>query len=414
MNTNSEVTPVLGSLLLKDYVFDLPDERIARYPLEQRDQSKLLVYKDKNISHRHFFDLPDELPEDSFLVFNDTCVIPARAYFQKPTGATVEVLFLQPELPSRNIQEAMLIKKSCVWECMIGNKKRWKQGETLETKLKVNNFEITISVAYANYEQNHVQLEWSDEELTFLDIISALGTIPLPPYLNRETEERDNSTYQTIYAMNKGAVAAPTAGLHFTPEVFSKLDNKGIKHAFLTLHVGAGTFQPIKVSSVNEHIMHKEQVVYSRDLIDQLILNPEKIVAVGTTSLRSLESLYWFGVELITKGSRAKFIIEKNLPYQPFSGPLPTSMESLKAIQKYMESNFLNELWGETGIFIFPGYQFRLVKGLITNYHQPGSTLILLIAAFTGNDWRQIYDEALNKDYRFLSYGDSSLLWREQ
>lgn len=408
MNTNPEI--LQDSLLLKDFLFDLPDEKIARYPLEQRDQSRLLVYKNREIVHRRFSDIPEELPAESFLVFNDTRVIPARAYFQKSTGAKIEILFLQPELPSRNIQEAMMIRKSCVWACMIGNKKRWKKGEVLTTSLQVKDQDIIVSATYADYEYNHVQLEWSDEELTFLDIITALGTIPLPPYLNRETEESDNSTYQTIYAAHKGAVAAPTAGLHFTEEVFDKLKSKGIDHSFLTLHVGAGTFQPIKVSTVNEHIMHKEQVVYSRDLVVKLMENLGNIVAVGTTSLRSLESLYWFGAELITKGKNAQFYIDKNTPYQQVV--TPETAESLKAVLNYMEENFLDELWGETGIFVYPGYSFRLVDGLITNYHQPGSTLILLIAAFTGEDWRKIYKEALDNDYRFLSYGDSSLLWK--
>jgi len=408
MNTNSEI--IQDSLLLKDYLFDLPEEKIARYPLEQRDQSKLLIYRNGEIAHRQFSDLPEELPANAFLVFNDTRVIPARAHFQKSTGATIEILFLQPELPSRNIQEAMLIRKSCVWGCMIGNKKRWKPEEILRTMLAINNSEVTLIATYADYEKNQVQLEWSDEECTFLDIISALGTIPLPPYLNRDAEESDTTSYQTIYAAHKGAVAAPTAGLHFTPTVFEKLNARGVKHSFLTLHVGAGTFQPIKATSVNEHIMHKEQVVYSRELLTQLLLNLGHIVAVGTTSLRSLESLYWFGAELITHGNNVRFYIEKNTPYQATNNP--SAEAALQAVLEYMDTNFLTELWGETGIFIYPGYKFRLVDGLVTNYHQPGSTLILLIAAFTGNDWRKIYKEALDHEYRFLSYGDSSLLWK--
>jgi S-adenosylmethionine:tRNA ribosyltransferase-isomerase len=400
-----------SELLLKDYTFDLPEERIAKYPLEQRDQSKLLVYKQGVCRHTHFYELSKELPESAFLVFNDTKVIPARAHFRKSTGATIEILFLQPELPSRNIQEAMLIKKSSVWQCMVGNKKRWKAGESLETELIVEESKVNVKVTYVDYEQNHISIEWSDETYTFLDIISALGSIPLPPYLNRDTEESDVETYQTVYAKNKGAVAAPTAGLHFTPAVFSQLAAKGILHDFLTLHVGAGTFQPIKVEAIADHTMHKEQVVYTRRLIENLIKNEQGIVAVGTTSLRSLESLYWFGFKLLKEGKKARFQIEKSLPYTYPVEEHPSASEVLTAVLEYMEEHFLDELWGETGIFIYPGYDFKIVKGLITNYHQPGSTLVLLIAAFTKNNWRTIYQEAFENDYRFLSYGDSSLLW---
>lgn len=398
-------------LLLKDYMFDLPDERIAKYPLEQRDQSKLLVYKEGVIKHTQFCQISHELPDSSFLVFNDTKVIPARAHFKKVTGAVVELLFLQPELPSRTIQEAMLIKKSCVWQCMVGNKKRWKEGESLQTTVQIGKDSVVVTVAYANYALNHIAIEWSDEQYTFLDVISALGSIPLPPYLNRDTEKGDEVTYQTVYAKNKGAVAAPTAGLHFTEAVFQQLAVKGIQHDFLTLHVGAGTFQPIKVATVSEHTMHKEQVVYTRQLIANLLQHQANIVAVGTTSLRSLESLYWFGFLLIKEGANARFEIEKSLPYSCPIDQHPSAEESLKAILAYMDQHFIEELWGETGIFIYPGYDFKIVKGLITNYHQPGSTLVLLIAAFTKNRWREIYQEAFDHQYRFLSYGDSSLLW---
>jgi S-adenosylmethionine:tRNA ribosyltransferase-isomerase len=260
-----------------------------------------------------------------------------------------------------------------------------------------------------DYEQNLVRLSW-DADVTFLDLVKALGEIPLPPYLNRDTEEPDKETYQTVYAYHDGAVAAPTAGLHFTPRVFGELATKGIRKSFLTLHVGAGTFQPIKVEKVTEHRMHSEQVVFTRALIDELLQSVAHIVPVGTTSLRSLESLYWFGVKLFKKETTI-FNIEKLYPYPWNEEELPSARQSLLAIADYMDEAQLDEVVGETEIFIFPGYRFRLCRGIITNYHQPGSTLILLVAAFVGNDWKKIYSEALANDYRFLSYGDSSLLW---
>ncbi|WP_254413344.1 S-adenosylmethionine:tRNA ribosyltransferase-isomerase [Dyadobacter diqingensis] len=398
------------SLRIESFDYDLPDEKIARYPLDPRDSSKLLIYDQGNIKHQKFSDLTGNLPENTLLVFNDTKVIPARAYFQKETGATIEILLLHPELPTRIINDAMLVRDSCVWECMIGNKKRFKITDTLTTALIVKGISVKLQVAYGDYEKNHVKFWW-DQDIPFLDIVQALGEIPLPPYLKRDTEEQDKQTYQTVYARQNGAVAAPTAGLHFTDTVFKALADKGIRRSFLTLHVGAGTFQPIKASSVTQHKMHAEQVVYSRELIKELLKNTESIVPVGTTSLRSLESLYWYGVKLF-RAETTLFNIEKLYPYPFAPDELPSAEESLRAIIAYMDSENLDEIVGETEIFIFPGYKFRLCKGLVTNYHQPGSTLILLVAALVGEDWKKIYKEAMDRGYRFLSYGDSSLLWK--
>ncbi|MCF2446340.1 S-adenosylmethionine:tRNA ribosyltransferase-isomerase [Dyadobacter sp. CY345] len=399
------------SLRIESFDYDLPDNRIARYPLDPRDSSKLLIYNQGVIEHQTFERLTENLPADTLLVFNDTKVIPARAYFQKETGATVEILLLHPELPTRIINDAMLVTDSCVWECMIGNKKRFKSTDTLSTNLVVHGKSVKLQVGYADYDKNHIKLWW-DQEIQFLDIVQALGEIPLPPYLKRDTEEGDKKTYQTVYARQNGAVAAPTAGLHFTEKVFKQLAEKGVRRSFLTLHVGAGTFQPIKANSVTEHKMHAEQVVYSRQLIDELLKNTENIVPVGTTSLRSLESLYWFGVKLFRRET-TEFNIAKLYPYPFKAEELPSAKEALMAIADYMDKEKLDEVVGETEIFIFPGYIFRLCKGLITNYHQPGSTLILLVAALVGEEWRSIYKEAMDKGYRFLSYGDSSLLWRK-
>lgn len=398
------------AIRLEEFNYDLPDERIARYPVEPRDSSKLLTYKDGRVDHRQFTDLPGQLPADTLLVFNNTKVIPARARFQKETGAQIEILFLHPEQPTRVINDAMLVKGGCVWECMIGNKKRWKLKDVLKSELLIGAVTVSLSASYADYEHNLVQLNWNGD-FTFLEVVQALGQIPLPPYLNRETEERDLDTYQTVYAKQNGAVAAPTAGLHFTDDVFAQLAAKGVKSTFLTLHVGAGTFQPIKASSVTEHRMHSEQVVYTRALITELLSRIDTIIPVGTTSLRSLESLYWYGVKLI-KGADTTFFIAKLYPYPFEENELPDARTALEAVANFMDQGGIDELVGETEIFIFPGYQFRVCQGIVTNFHQPGSTLILLIAAMTGNDWKNIYDEALANDYRFLSYGDSSLLWR--
>ncbi|MCF0071346.1 S-adenosylmethionine:tRNA ribosyltransferase-isomerase [Dyadobacter sp. CY261] len=394
---------------LQSYTYELPDQRIAKYPMPVRDESKLMVYRDGEITHLQFTDVVSQLPENTLLVFNDTKVIPARAHFRKETGAVIELLLLHPELPTRVINDAMLVKHSCVWECMIGNKKRWKAGDTLRNDILVNRLPVTLQVSYHDYEQNLIRLSW-DADITFLDLVKALGEIPLPPYLNRDTEELDSQTYQTVYAHHDGAVAAPTAGLHFTPRVFDALHKKGIRNSFLTLHVGAGTFQPIKVEKVTEHRMHSEQVVFTRVLIEDLLRSVDYILPVGTTSLRSLESLYWFGVKLFKKETTA-FNIEKLYPYPWKEEELPSARQSLQAIAGQMDQAGLSEIVGETEIFIFPGYRFRLCRGIITNYHQPGSTLILLVAAFLGNDWKKVYSEALANDYRFLSYGDSSLLW---
>lgn len=403
---------MLPEILLADYQYDLPDERIARYPLEPRDSSKLLIYREGNITHERFYNLPDYIPSDSFLVFNDTKVIPARVFFQKSTGAIIEIFLLHPEAPTRIINDAMQQTESCVWSCMIGNKKRWKRGEVLSLQFTVGDISHQFEAEWVDVESSWVKFSWiptshsSFVSPSFAEVIRALGEIPLPPYLNRKAESQDLETYQTVYSKIEGAVAAPTAGLHFTESVFQKLAQKGIDQAFVTLHVGAGTFQPVKVLSAIEHAMHAEQVVFTQELLEKLHKNLGRIIAVGTTSIRALESLYWYGVRLL-QGEKS-FWIEKLSPYQ--TEQVPSAINSLEAVLNYMREENLTELVGETEIMIFPGYEFKLCKGLITNYHQPNSTLMLLVAAFVGTDWRKIYDEALANDYRFLSYGDSSLL----
>ena len=418
----------MQNIKLFDYTYNLPDERIAKFPLSKRDESKLLVYQQGQISHAVFKNITDYLPKNSLLVFNNTKVIPARIHFKKSTGAVIQLFLLHPVLPTSVINLAMEVTNSCVWECMIGNKKRWKKGDILSQILMIDNQEVEVKAEIFDEEKNHVKLSWkvvgSNEVvgidtnksnlipntsylIPFSKLIQFLGQIPLPPYLNREAETADYETYQTVYSEKKGAVAAPTAGLHFTQEVLQNLEKQGIKQEFLTLHVGAGTFQPIKVENIIEHRMHNEQVVFTKKNIENLLANLGNIIPIGTTSMRTLESIYWFGVKYL-KGDNYPLLIEKLYPYQ--HEKLPSTAESLKAILKEMEKNNVEEITAETEIFIFPSYQFKLCRGIITNYHQPESTLILLIAALIGEDWRKIYEEAMTKDYRFLSYGDSSLL----
>ena len=424
---NPCVISLMQDIKLSDYTYHLPDERIAKFPLSKRDESKLLVYQQGKISHTVFKNITDYLPKNSLLVFNNTKVIPARIHFQKSTGAIIQIFLLHPVLPTPVINLAMDVTDSCVWECMIGNRKRWKKGDVLSQVLIVDGQEVEVKAEIFDEEKNYVQFRYevvgmnyevekantldliphTSYLLPFSKLIQTLGTIPLPPYLNRETEASDSETYQTVYSEKKGAVAAPTAGLHFTQEVLQNLEKQDIKQDFLTLHVGAGTFQPIKVENIVEHKMHNEQVVFTKKNIEILLENLGNIIPVGTTSMRTLESIYWFGVKFL-KGDDLHLLIEKLYPYQHEN--LPSVEDSLKAILTEMDKKNTEEITAETEIFIFPGYQFKICKGIITNYHQPESTLILLIAALIGEDWRKVYHEAMTNDYRFLSYGDSSLL----
>lgn len=399
----------MPAINLRDYEYTLPEDRIAKHPLEKRDSSKLMQYREGVLSHFHFYDLPDLLPSDTLLVYNDTKVIPARLIFQRETGATIEVFLLAPVTPTRVISEIMLATYPVTWETMIGNAKRWKENEILKGRVMAKGKEVILSAEIVDRESKWVRFTWSDSIVAFVDVVEASGEVPLPPYLNRKPIEDDKNRYQTVYSKNEGAVAAPTAGLHFTDEVFAALRKKGIQEAEVTLHVSAGTFQPIKVENVLEHPMHSEQIQVKKETLEKLINSIGPIVAVGTTSVRTLESLYWFGVKLI-EGKGEEVFIPKLFAYED-RGSLPSKNESLSAVLNWLEINGHDSVFGSTEIFIFPGYTYRMVDGLITNFHQPGSTLVLLIATILGEDWKKVYSEALEKDYRFLSYGDSSLLW---
>ena len=394
---------------LNEYEYTLPAERIAKFPLEKRDTSKLLQYRLGEIHHFHFYDLPELLPADALLVYNDTKVIPARLIFQRETGARIEIFLLQPTAPTTVISEIMLAKHPVVWETMIGNAKKWKDGELLTGQVQVKDQDIILTAKLVDRDTKRVEFSWDNPSVAFVDLVEASGEVPLPPYLNRKPNEEDKSRYQTVYSKNEGAVAAPTAGLHFTNEVFDNLRKKGIREAQLTLHVSAGTFQPITAKNVIEHPMHSEQIQVTRETIAMLFAEKGKTIAVGTTSVRTLESLFWYGVKLI-EGKGEELAIAKLFPYDK-RDRIPSKQESMRAILDQMDKNGADTVLGNTEIFIFPGYQYQMVDGLITNFHQPGSTLILLIATILGEDWKKVYQEALNEDYRFLSYGDSSLLW---
>ena len=388
---------------ISDYNYELPDERIAKFPLEKRDSSKLLTYISGSVETNVFSSLPEILPANSCLVFNNTRVIQARLEFFKSTGSRIEIFCLEPQEPS-SYELSLSSTQSCVWKCMVGNLKKWK-AEVLKKEVGTDNLILEAERLETNGNTSFIKFSWNNG-VSFAEVLDLLGELPIPPYLNRKTQESDKTTYQTVYSKVKGSVAAPTAGLHFTPEVISALHGKGIKTMELTLHVGAGTFQPVKAEEIGGHAMHAEKIEVSKDFIENIIENLGNIVAVGTTSVRTLESLYYLGVQL--HSGDTKLLVNQWEPYENKS-ELPPK-ESLQAILNYMEQTQSNILYATTQIMIVPGYKFNIVNILITNFHQPKSTLLLLLAAFIGDKWRELYKYALENDYRFLSYGDSSVL----
>lgn len=395
---------------IKDYNYDLPDNKIAKYPLEERDNSQLLVYKSKTITDSRFSSITDYLPEDSLMIFNNTKVIQARLHFKKATGAQIEIFCLDPYFP-HDYNLIFQTTDYCSWQCMIGNLKKWKEG-ILEKEVLINNETVLLKAERIQSADNtHViKFEWNNSQYTFADILDAVGELPIPPYLNRDTEEKDKETYQTLYSKIKGSVAAPTAGLHFTERTFENLKKKGIQTDEVTLHVGAGTFKPVKSETINEHEMHSEFISVKRETIEHILSHKGNIIAVGTTSVRTLESLYYIGVSLEQNSNPETLKVEQ---WQPYNSCNTISKEkALKNILDYLDSHSINTLLADTQIMIVPGYVFKIVNGIVTNFHQPQSTLLLLVSAFIKGDWKSIYNHALAHDYRFLSYGDSSLLLR--
>ena len=394
---------------ISDYNYSLPDERIAKFPIAQRDHSKLLVYRKGEVSHDVFYNLPEYLPKGALMVFNNTKVIQARMHFRKDTGALIEVFLLEPACPS-DYELMFQTSEKCSWYCLVGNLKKWKEGTlTREIKIKDTDVKVTATRGPIHGTSHRIDFTWTGG-FSFAEIIDAMGELPIPPYLNRETQESDKTTYQTVYSKIKGSVAAPTAGLHFTPEVLAAVDAHGIEREELTLHVGAGTFKPVKSEEIEGHEMHTEYVSVRRDTIRKLIAHDGCAIAVGTTSVRTLESLYYMGLKVIKNHDASEDELHVN-QWEPYDTETSVStVESLTALGAWMDAHGLEVLHSSTQIIIAPGYEYHIVKMLVTNFHQPQSTLLLLVSAFVKGDWHKIYDYALANDFRFLSYGDSSLL----
>ena len=402
---------------ISDYNYPLPDERIAKFPMAHRDHSKLLVYRHGEVSDDVFYHLPDYLPSGALMVFNNTKVIQARMHFRKsdaqgqPTGALIEVFLLEPAEPS-DYELMFQTTDRCAWYCLVGNLKKWKEGP-LVRKVEIAGREVEVRATRGPVHgtSHRIDFEWIGH-CSFAEIIDAMGELPIPPYLNRETQESDKTTYQTVYSKIKGSVAAPTAGLHFTPEVLADLDAHGIDREELTLHVGAGTFKPVKSEEIEGHEMHTEYISVRRDTIRKLIAHEGQAIAVGTTSVRTLESLYYMGLKVMRNPdlTSEELHVAQWEPYEEVKSEVVSALDSLKALLAWMEEHQLEVLNSSTQIIIAPGYDYKIVKMLVTNFHQPQSTLLLLVSAFVKGDWHKIYDYALAHDFRFLSYGDSSLL----
>jgi len=406
-------------LQIKEFNYYLPDEKIAKYPLKKRDSSKLLIYQHNAISEDIFSNLGDHLPPDAILIFNNTKVVEARLFFEKETGAIIEIFCLEPAEKYPDLATAMLEKSAVVWKCLVGNVKKWKD-ELLRKRIFINTTEITLIAKKVRKQDDVVIVEfsWNNQLVSFAEILHAAGVIPLPPYLHREAEKSDAQNYQTVYARKSGSVAAPTAGLHFTKELFEKLRRQKIALNFITLHVGAGTFMPVKSDTIRQHAMHAEYFEVGKEFIEQLLnTRGDHLIAVGTTTLRTLESLYWMGVKLIqaSKENIQTSILAGDIEvtqWEPYELPanIPVQ-ETLQALVIWMNENKLAKLTAKTQIIIAPPYALKIGKGLVTNFHQPKSTLLLLVAAIIGNDWKKVYDYALNNNFRFLSYGDGCLFF---
>jgi S-adenosylmethionine:tRNA ribosyltransferase-isomerase len=397
---------------INDYDYDLPPDRIAQYPVNERDRSKLLVFKDRRIVEDTFKNIDEYLPADSLLVFNNSRVIRARILFRKQSGATIEILCLEPSAPAEYVLSFGSMKP-VEWKCIVGNLKKWK-GEKLEAPFifKNNKYTLRANRIQTDGEICEIRFSWNSENITFGEVIEATGHIPLPPYINRDDIPADAERYQTVYSSIKGSVAAPTAGLHFTDNVLEKIRSKGIKSAELTLHVGAGTFQPVKVNNIYNHEMHREHFCINANTIELLLNYSGKIIPVGTTSVRTLESLYWLGVKLISSPTELRDDLSLQ-QWDPYKMDVTVTVEeSLSALLSFLRKRNSDLLQAQTSIIIVPGYKFRMTSGILTNFHQPRSTLLLLISAWTGERWKDIYSYALENGFRFLSYGDSSLLFR--
>ncbi len=407
---------------ISDYTYDLPDERIAKFPMAERDHSKLLLYRKGEVGEDVFYNLPQYLPEGALMVMNNTRVIQARLHFRKETGALIEIFLLEPAMP-RDYEQMFQQTSRCQWLCLVGNQKKWiarntstpgsKKDVALTREISIKGTKITVTATHKGEvgTSQLIELEWTGN-VSFAEVIDVMGELPIPPYLNRETQESDKTTYQTVYSKIKGSVAAPTAGLHFTERVLSDIDARGIEREEVTLHVGAGTFRPVKSETIGDHPMHTEYIAVRRHTIERLLAHNGEAIAVGTTSVRTLESLYYMGLKVLQNSDIAEDQLHVN-QWEPYEEPKAKSQKPkavLQALLDWMLRNELTVLHSSTQIIIAPGYDYKIVKMLITNFHQPQSTLLLLVSAFVHGDWHKIYDYALAHDFRFLSYGDSSLL----
>lgn len=403
-----------AAIAIAEYNYSLPDDRIAAFPLPERDESRLLVYKSGKIADKRYRDLPGELPAGSLLVFNQTKVIPARLHMQKPSGGAIEIFCLEPS-ENKDPALALAVAGNATWKCLVGGAAKWKNGQVLEKRIPLPaGGELALQASLQERNQGHflVAFQWTPAHLRFADVLELAGAMPIPPYLKREATSTDHDRYQTVYAREEGSVAAPTAGLHFTPSLLDSLRKKNIGEAFVTLHVGAGTFKPVQTDTIGGHEMHAEWIDVSLDTLRRIKAAHGNIIAVGTTSLRTLESLYWIGCKLTRQPacSLDDIFIGQWEAYERSDENI-TVAESLEAIERSLMAAQRTSLAARTQIMMAPGYKARMIEGLITNFHQPQSTLLLLVASLIGNDWKRVYQYALDNEFRFLSYGDGSLLW---
>ncbi|MFT4061968.1 MAG: S-adenosylmethionine:tRNA ribosyltransferase-isomerase [Edaphocola sp.] len=404
-----------SQLSISEFTYELPDERIARNPLPERDASKLLLYRNGKIEEDIYRNLADYLPEKSLLVFNQTKVIHARLMFQKPTGGRIEVFCLEPDSRYADVQTAMLQKGGVYWRCMVGGAAKWKEGQQLSLVHDLGHFEMAASICSKEQGYFVLHLTWAGD-VSFAEALQVAGSVPLPPYLDREATAEDEQRYQTIFAHEEGSVAAPTAALHFTPQLMGRIHRKGVNSGLVTLHVGAGTFKPVKAATMQGHDMHAEWIEVTLGFLEELLRHLTQklpVVAVGTTSARTLESLYWIGFQVLLNGAlpTSEIAVPQWLPYEHTAKELPENIIVLSALIGILKSNGIHRLVGKTQIIVAPGYRFKIMDALITNFHQPQSTLLLLVSALIGEDWRKVYQYALTRDFRFLSYGDGCLLW---
>jgi S-adenosylmethionine:tRNA ribosyltransferase-isomerase len=403
------------NIFISDYIYSLPEERIATYPLPDRAASRLLIYQQGKISQDVYGHLADYIPENSLLLFNNSKVVEARLLFQKSSGGAIEIFCLEPGPQQGAIEQALLQKEKVTWQCLVGGVSKWKRGQSLEKKFTLHEKEIVLRAVIVGKTTDHFMIgfSWSPVDYSFVEILHAAGAIPLPPYIKRMAEESDSQRYQTIYAQPEGSVAAPTAGLHFTEDIFEKLKTKNIQKDFVTLHVGAGTFKPVKSETLEDHEMHGEFIGVSVTTMENILkTRSSNIVAIGTTSLRTVESLYWLGVKTKLNPSinPSALHLSQWEAYELEEMMIPAD-DSLQSLLNWMERHKLQRLVTRTQILIAPGYRPKIINGLVTNFHQPRSTLLLLVATFIGNDWKKVYEFALENNFRFLSYGDGSLLW---